>query len=267
MIGSRAAEFGLRTITRAKLHPHPVPCGQGRFASVGIVIIPPQAKSSFSYQKEYPTMFPLNCLALLIQRARGNEKKQPITRKQAALRRRLEVEYLEGREMPTAALIAAPTFSGPASSTTDTTPTFSWANTAGAAQYDFWVDNVTTGQAQVIRNQALMTNAFTPATPLPASSYQAWIRVTTAAGTSPWSAAYNITITPPAIPTLTAPTGSLAGMTPTFTWTASADATHYDLWVTNLTPGQSQIVRRQNLTTTSYTPAGLLPMGSYVAWV
>jgi hypothetical protein len=162
---------------------------------------------------------------------------------------------------------AAPTFTGPAASTTSTTPAFSWTATPGATQYDLWVNDVTTGQSQVIRQQTLTVNSYTPATPLPAGSYQATVRVTTAGGTSAWSAAYSFSIILPAIPTLTAPTGSTANPTPVFTWTASAGAALYDLSVNNLTTGQVQIIRQQTLTTNSYTPSALLPAGSYTAWV
>ncbi len=164
-------------------------------------------------------------------------------------------------------LTAAPSFTGPASSTTSNKPVISWTAVTGATQYDLWVDNTTTHQAQVIRQTALSTNTYTPTTGLPADDYQAFIRVTTAAGTSGWSSAYKFTITPPAVPTLTAPTGASSNMTPTFTWSASTDATHYDLWVNNTTTNQIQIIRQQNITTTSYTSVSALPLGSYVAWV
>jgi PKD repeat protein len=218
-------------------------------------------------------MFSLNGLAQLVGRVKGKKRTPPCSRRRNPVR--LEVEALEGRELPAGGLggslplvaVAAPTFTAPASLSTNTLPAFSWTATSGAILYDLWVSNVTTGQDQLIRNQTLTTNSYTPTTRLSAGSYQAWVRVTTGAGTSPWSATYSFTINPPAAPTLTAPTGSQPGMTPTFTWTASTDAVRYDLYVTNLTTGQDQIVRQQNLTTTSFTPASLLPMGSYQAWV
>jgi uncharacterized protein YkwD/predicted phage tail protein len=164
-------------------------------------------------------------------------------------------------------LVAAPTITAPAASTTSTTPTFAWTAVAGATQYDLWVNNLTTGQSQVIRDQTLTTNSFTPLTPLPAGNYQAMVRASTAAGTSAWSAAYTFTITAPAVPAFTAPTGSTTNLTPTFAWTASTDAARYDLVVDNLTTSQWQIIRQQNLTTNAFTPASSLPTGAYEAWV
>lgn len=162
--------------------------------------------------------------------------------------------------------LPAPSFTGPASPTTNTAPTISWTATAGA-QYDLWVNDLTTGAQQVIRNLTLTTNSYTPATPLSAGTYQAWVRVTVSGATSPWSAAYGFTINPPAIPSFTAPTGSSTNLTPMFSWTASTDAVRYDLWVTNTTTGQSQIIRQPNLASTSFTPGSVLPVGSYMAWV
>jgi hypothetical protein len=158
-----------------------------------------------------------------------------------------------------------PTFTGPATSGTNTTPTFSWTATSGATQYDLWV--ATAAGQQVIRNQNLTTTTLTPATPLSAGSYQAWIRVTTAAGTSSWSPVYGFTIVAPAAPTFSAPSGTITNPTPTFNWSASTDAIRYDLWVSNVTTGQTQIIRQQNLTTNSFTPTSALPGGSYQAWV
>jgi uncharacterized protein YkwD len=162
-------------------------------------------------------------------------------------------------------VVSAPAFTAPAASTTSTTPTFSWTATVGAMQYDLWV-NTAAGQ-QVLRNQSIVATSFTPSTALAAGSYQAWIRVTTAGGTSPWSAAYNFTITALQPPSLTAPTGSSVNTSPTFSWSASPGATYYDLWVENLSTNQIQFIRQPNLATNSFTPTSPLPVGSYVAWV
>lgn len=53
---------------------------------------------------------------------------------------------------------------------------------------------------------------------------------------------------------------------PTFTFTESAGATHYELWV-NRVGGPAAIIREQTLTATSFTPDQDLPTGDYVVWV
>ncbi len=162
-------------------------------------------------------------------------------------------------------VVPAPVMNGPGLTLTSTTPTFSWTNIAGAT-YDLWVDNVSTGQTQVLRNPNVNGLSFTAVTPLSAGSYNAWVRATVGGNTSGWSPTYSFTIMPPAIPTFRTPSGT-AGFAPTFTWTASPDATRYDLWVANTTTGQSQLIRQSNLTVATYTPPTSLPIGNYSAWV
>src|SRR5205085_2710370 len=48
---------------------------------------------------------------------------------------------------------AAPALFAPAGTTTNTQPTISWTAQDGAATYDLWVDNLSTGTSQVIRQQ------------------------------------------------------------------------------------------------------------------
>src|SRR5207248_3037792 len=109
--------------------------------------------------------------------------------------------------------VLPPTFTKPAASTTSPTPAFSWTATALTSLYDLWVNNVPTGQ-QAIYAQNVATNSYMPAAPLPAGSYQGWIRATIGGCTTPWSLTYSFTIMPPAIPTLTAPIGATAAATP-----------------------------------------------------
>jgi predicted phage tail protein len=163
-------------------------------------------------------------------------------------------------------LVPPPSFTGPATTTTSTTPTFSWTATTVATQYDLWVVDITHSQ-QVILNPNITTNTFTPTVPLAAGSYQAWISVTTPFGSSAWSPEFDFTIVPPARPTLTGPTGSTSTLTPTFTWTASPDTARYELLAKNLSTGQQQALDQTGLTSNSYTPPVALGLGSYQAWV
>ncbi|MFO0864200.1 MAG: hypothetical protein U0744_06015 [Gemmataceae bacterium] len=58
----------------------------------------------------------------------------------------------------------------------DVTPTFTWTATSLAARYDLWVDNLTTGASQVIRQTSLVATTFTPVANLPYGSYRVWVR-------------------------------------------------------------------------------------------
>ncbi|MBX9677937.1 MAG: hypothetical protein K2X38_04170, partial [Gemmataceae bacterium] len=159
--------------------------------------------------------------------------------------------------------VGIPSITGPIG-TASSTPTISWTNT-GATNYDLWVDNLTTGASQVIRQTISGTNSFTAST-LPSGTYRAWVRAFDAQNVAtPWSAASDFRI---GIPTVTAPIGSISTTFPTFTWSTIAGTSRYDLWVDNLTTGSSQAIRQTNLTTSSFTPATPLAAGStYRVWV
>jgi uncharacterized protein YkwD len=71
----------------------------------------------------------------------------------------------------------------------------------------------------------------------------------------------------PAVPTVTGPASPTTSPTPTITWTASAGATRYELWVSDLTRGVNPFVHLTNLTATSYTPSSGWAAGTYRVWV
>jgi hypothetical protein len=69
-------------------------------------------------------------------------------------------------------------------------------------------------------------------------------------------------------PLLQGPSGSQTTPTPTFTWNAVAGADHYDIWIDDLTTGQSQAFRNSQVTGTSWTPSSAMVHGhSYRWWV
>jgi predicted phage tail protein len=158
---------------------------------------------------------------------------------------------------------AAPTLTGPAVLSSDVTPTLTWSASAGATHYDLCINDLTTGQWQVIRS--LTTNDFTT-TSLHAGSYVAWVRAFDSANqTRGWSAGCYFTITPPAAPTLLSPAGPTTSVTPTFSWSAVTDAASYDLCVENLSTGRFQII--SNLSANVYSSLTLPSKGTYRFWV
>ncbi|MFO0864199.1 MAG: hypothetical protein U0744_06010 [Gemmataceae bacterium] len=161
--------------------------------------------------------------------------------------------------------VGVPTITGPIGTATSATPTITWTNT-GAVRYDLWVDNLTTGASQVIRQTTLATNSFTVLAALPSGNYRAWVRGFDALNVAtPWSQASDFRI---GIPTVTAPIGTIYSTLPTINWDAVAGAVRYDLWVDNLTTGASQVIRQTNVATNSYTAVVPLAAGStYRVWV
>jgi predicted phage tail protein len=145
--------------------------------------------------------------------------------------------------------------------------TFLWKAAAGADHYDLWVDDLTTGQSQVIRNQTIAGTSFQPAGLLRlGDAYRWWVRAINASGAAgSWSPASDFAVVAFPAPSLISAAGPAAA--PTFTWTAVAAANHYDLWVDDLTSGQSQVVRATNIAGTSFLSGPLTPGHIYRWWV
>ncbi len=174
--------------------------------------------------------------------------------------------------------VPMPTLTGPSSPVTTTaTPAFTWTDTAALwtyvqippAVYDLWVNDTTAKISQVIRQPHLTTPSFTPTAPLTSGhTYTAWVQELTALGeSSGWSQAFVFTVTLPAAPAVPAWRGPLEMTSPAIAWTDTG-AARYDLWVDDVTAKIPQVIRQQNLTASSFTPASPLIMGhQYVAWV
>jgi hypothetical protein len=163
---------------------------------------------------------------------------------------------------------ATPTLTAPTGSISDKRPTFTWTSSPDAATYELWVDNRTTQTSAILHPLNLTTTSYTPTLDLPLGSYLAWVRAQNNVGnSSSYGAGFAFTIgNGPAIPTINGPaTGS--NLEPSITWTASAGATHYDLWVDNLTSHRSQVIREQSLSSNNFTPSANLTLGTYRAYV
>ena len=166
------------------------------------------------------------------------------------------------------ALVPTPTLTAPAATILETQPLLAWTAVAEANRYELWVDNVTTGQSKVIFQTHLAAPSFTPGARLPAGTYRAWVRAAGAGSTaSDWSVARDFTVQPPAAPVLSAPARVTTSNTPTFGWNAVAGAVKYELWVDNITTGESKVIYQTGLAATSFTAASALPPGTYTAWV
>lgn len=177
----------------------------------------------------------------------------------------------------TAPIPTKPVITAPTATTNEIRPRFVWSSVEGVARYDLQIDNLSTQTTQFIREQNLTrTQAFyDPTKDLTQGNYVAMVRAINGNGVAgPWSNAYAFTVDvlPPAVSTVTGPVPAIGSsviptVTPTFTWRAVARAATYDLWVNNITTNQIQIIRKTDLTTTSFTPTVGLPQGNYRAWV
>jgi len=153
-------------------------------------------------------------------------------------------------------------------STSPTTgfPTIEWSSIPGAAKYDLWIDNLSTGQSQFIRKTDVLASSFIPQAELPLGRYRAWVRAIDANNhPAMWStAAYFTVLTPPLV---ISPALSTFSTTPQFAWNAVPGATEYEIWIDSVTAGVSPYIREQSLASTTFTPAASMPAGNYKMWV
>ena len=171
-------------------------------------------------------------------------------------------------------------------------PQFSWTTSDETfplgTTFDLWVNNLSTGEARVIRERTLTGSSFRAAEDLPQGRYRAWLQASSPLGhRSSWSAAvtFDIDIPSPGQPTVTGPVAAIGAsddlirtVFPEFTWTAQPGAAFYELWVNHDTSRTARIVHQRMVEGTSFnseqTPVEgsdetvevPLPQGDYRAW-
>jgi hypothetical protein len=138
---------------------------------------------------------------------------------------------------------AVPTNVSPSGTVTTATPTYVWNASAGATSYGLLVQ----GPGGTIVNSSYTavaagcgagtgTCSIAPGNVLINGGAYVWsVNATNASGTSARGTSSNFTVSLPTAPppTLVSPSGTLATVTPTYTWNASAGATSYTLLVQN----------------------------------
>ncbi|MEZ6121959.1 MAG: proprotein convertase P-domain-containing protein [Planctomycetaceae bacterium] len=166
----------------------------------------------------------------------------------------------------------APQFTAPSISGTQAQsgfPELSWTSIVDSARYDLWINNTTTGEIQIVREQNLQTTSFASATAdLPGGSYTAWVRAIGPDGfAGNWSRATRFTVlqTPKNI----GPSGATFDRTPEIRWDAVDGAKVYDVWVSKRVPGATAtvVLRDQFVSGTTRIPETDLADGNYVVWV
>lgn len=147
-------------------------------------------------------------------------------------------------------------------------PKFSWSALANTDRYDLWVDDLTSGKSQVIRETKIQeTTWYTPALS-PGHTYKWWIRaIDTMGNASEWSEGLSFRIAPLGVPTANRATGASTTDTPALSWSPVQDAARYDLWVDDATWGVGQVVRQKQLTDSTFVAPPLSPGHTYVWWV
>jgi hypothetical protein len=91
--------------------------------------------------------------------------------------------------------LPAPTLQTPATSTTDRTPTFTWTGVPWATSYAVWVNDLTTGQGQVLYVASVTTTTWTATSALTAGHRYRWWVEANSSDNALWSVAQDFTET------------------------------------------------------------------------
>ena len=143
-------------------------------------------------------------------------------------------------------------------------PTLIWNALPGAVKYDLWMDNFSTGQKALIRQDVTGTS-FTPAADLSIGIYRFWIRGVDAKGNfASWSVLQEFLVVPGPAPV--GPLSASFDRTPTFTWSPVTGAASYEIYVKNQNTGVF-VINGQGTATTNFTPVSNLADGPYRWWV
>jgi CshA-type fibril repeat protein len=142
-------------------------------------------------------------------------------------------------------------------------PLITWPEVPGAASYDVWVNNRSTGESQYLRDE-VTENRWTPAAEMDLAEYHIWVRARAADGFSAnWGTRQHFYVTP--TPTVTSPVNSTFDRTPTFQWGEISGATSYGIQIRSQMTG-NVIADLTGLQTPEYTPVEALSDGPYVWW-
>src|SRR5581483_8775023 len=174
--------------------------------------------------------------------------------------------------------------SGPGITFPGDVPTFTWSNVAAADHYDVWVNEVNPANTSQVIASMVLRNATVAQSPTPSwtamgspltpgHSYTWYVATVTSNGSTTWNSGVNFTMAPLAAPTATSPTsGQMTNDLPTFGWTSVSGADHYDVWVNELNPANtnqvlvSQVLRNASVSGTSWTTTTPLSPGHTYKW-
>jgi hypothetical protein len=157
----------------------------------------------------------------------------------------------------------SPVVTGPGSTISHQSPTFTWTPDTAAASCDIWFSNLTTGQ--VVRANTTNTS-WTPDSPIGIGQYRFWARGKASGGSvSPWSVPVTFrVVTPVSLSPMDIRQNS---QRPTVSWGALKGAATYEVWLSDLTNNNSPLIRESAGSATSWKPSVDLPIGSYRVWI
>ena len=172
-------------------------------------------------------------------------------------------------------VVGGPTLLGPASSTFNTRPSFSWTNMSGTVGgtesvvpvYDFRLDVILPNnvvQANFRTASGLTSPSYTLPTALPVGQYRAMVLARTSDTTSNYSNFVEFYVG--GNPVVNA-IGSTTDTTPTISWKAVDGASGYQIFIALDSNPTVPVVQQLGIGSLSYTPTVPLVRGKYRVWV
>jgi hypothetical protein len=144
-------------------------------------------------------------------------------------------------------------------------PTIVWSAVSNATTYEIWGDNTSTGQKRAAWATDISGTSWTPPSDLALGNWTFYVRAATADGRrSFWSPAAIWQVRP--VPTILNSGRTEFRSTATLQWAQMPGATAWEIWVDGVNPRVSQIVRRSDITGTSFQLPEL-PVGRYTWWL
>ena len=172
-------------------------------------------------------------------------------------------------------IVAGPTLLGPASSTFNTKPSFSWTNMSGTVGgsatinpvYDFRLDLILPNnvvQANFRTALGRTSTSYTLPTALPVGLYRAMVLGRTSDTTSNYSNVIEFYVGgTPVVDAI----GSTTDTTPTISWKAVDGASGYQIFIALDSNPTVPVVQQLGIGSLSYTPTVALAKGKYRVWV
>ncbi len=149
--------------------------------------------------------------------------------------------------------------------TFDGTPEVNWNSVPGAATYDVYIQAWAKGMPSLYAIEHGVTSTkFSPVTDLPTGRYRFFVRAVTTDGFATGWNNNPVDIIVGGQTEFLSP-GGISDGAAVFTWRPVEGAVRYDLWV-NQIDGQSQVIRQQDVKSTSYVHSVALGRGRYQAW-
>jgi uncharacterized protein YkwD len=160
--------------------------------------------------------------------------------------------------------IAKPTATGPASGVTNLRPTFSWSGIEAASSYEIRVNDYSANVASIYLTRVTATNWAPPADLASGRTYTWQVRAVNSLGQGMWSVLRSFAV---GRPTPNGPTGTVSEDRPTFSWSAIAGSTQYQVRIDDVTAGMTQTtIQLAKTTDTSWSPPIDLKNGHTYRW-